>query len=137
MAKVVKCPECAWSKTAHSEVPEVVFGVEQELKAHLAAEHDWTWQRAHDHARAWSQKLIPGFDPGDSPAGPRGSRTAVCPKCSWSMRAPSEDVFEISHCSAELEEHLKTEHGVAPLEAQRFAEAWASPLLKARPKTRS
>ena len=137
MSKVVRCPECSWSKTAHSEVPEVVTAVEEDLKGHLAADHDWTWQRAAEHAQAWARSLIPGLYPGDghiASGGLRVTRTAACPNCAWTLRSPSEDVFEVSHCSAELEEHLRTEHGLAQVEAQRIAEAWALPLLQTRPK---
>jgi len=134
MAAPARCPECTWCREAPSAVPEKVFTVLTELEGHLAGEHDWTWQRAHEHACEWSKRLLPGVDLGVAIAapGPRATRTARCPECEWKLRAQTEDLFEISHCSAELEHHLRTTHKVTEEEALAVAESWALPLLRNR-----
>jgi hypothetical protein len=124
MAAPARCPECTWSREAPSAVPEKVFTVLTELEGHLAGEH----------ACEWSKRLLPGVDLGVAvrAPGPRATRTARCPECDWKLRAQTEDLFEISHCSAELEHHLRTTHQVTEEEALAVAESWALPLLRNR-----
>ena len=131
MSETAKCPEgCGWTRAASGAADSVVEVV-QDLEGHLASQHDWTWQRAHDHAAAWSKRVVPDLDLKTAP-GKAATRTAQCPQCEWTVRVHSEDLIEVSRASKELEGHLVAEHGLTKDQAQTAAEDWALPLLRDR-----
>jgi len=131
MSESARCPECAWSREAASAAADVVVDVVHELEGHLAGEHDWTWQRAHEHARSWSRTVVPALDL-SAPPGKAATRTAKCPHCDWSVRAHSEELIEVSRCSSQLEAHLQTTHDVTKADSQALSEEWALPLIRGR-----
>ncbi|MBS2031033.1 MAG: hypothetical protein JST54_24235 [Deltaproteobacteria bacterium] len=131
MTETAKCPECGWSRAPASAAADKVVEVVQDLEGHLASQHDWTWQRAREHAKAWSRQIVPGLELPTAP-GKAATRTAKCPQCDWTVRVHSEDLIEVSRCSSQLEGHLQSEHGLSKEAAQAAAEEWALPLLRNR-----
>ena len=127
-----RCPECAWSLDAPGQAPDQLVALVVALEGHLASTHDWTWQRAHEHARAWSRQVLSLPPEVVSPL--QASRTIQCAACDWTERATSEDLLEISRCSNAFEAHLREAHGASADEAGQAAEGWALPLLHGRIK---
>jgi len=128
MSAIAHCPECPWHCEATALEPAAVTDVLHALELHLAGRHNWSWPRAHERARQWSQQLLPGLVLHRDDAST--SNAAMCPYCDWYSRPLAIEVPEVLRCSSELQQHMILAHNARGEAALVVAERWALPLLR-------